>query len=356
MTRDPYQLLAERLDQIPNGFPATASGAEIRLLQKLFSPEEAALAVHMRLTPEAATAIAARTGENEKAVLPRLKEMYRKGLIRMARAGRELQFGLLPFVVGFYEEQLARMDADMADLFERYFQEMRGAGMPKVQRVIPVEEAVPSEIMVYPHERVTELIESAKAWGVRDCICRTQQKLIGKGCDRPIGNCVCFAPVSGVFDHGTVTRAVSKEEALRILRDAEAEGLVHTVANHKDGHFYICNCCPCCCGVLRSVTEFEAPAAAIRSAFRMSVIEAQCAGCEDCLGRCPTGALAMLDGICAVDPRRCIGCGLCASACQTGALQLVRLSAEEQSPLAENMDEWMRQRAAERGLPLGDML
>jgi Na+-translocating ferredoxin:NAD+ oxidoreductase subunit B len=325
-------------------------------LEKIFSPEEAKLAVHIRLTPEVASAIAARAGGDAREVLAQLKEMYRKGLVRMARSGRELQFGLLPFAVGFYEEQLPRMDAEMAGLFERYFAEQRGGAIARVQRVIPVEEAVACEIVVHPHESATELIESASAWGVRDCICRTQQKLVGKGCDRPVGNCICFAPVAGVFDHGTVTRAVSKAEALAILKDAEAAGLVHTVANHRDGHYYICNCCPCCCGILRSVTEFEAPAAAIRSAFRMTVAEERCAGCEDCLGACPTKALSMADGICVVNPRACIGCGLCAKSCRTGALQLARLPSAEQSPLAENLDEWMRQRAAERGLALGDVL
>ena len=37
---DPFQKLAERLDQIPNGFPKTGSGVELKLLAKLFTPEE----------------------------------------------------------------------------------------------------------------------------------------------------------------------------------------------------------------------------------------------------------------------------------------------------------------------------
>ena len=35
----------------------------------------------------------------------------------------------MPFVVGVYEEQLPRMDAKMADLFERYIKEARGGSM-----------------------------------------------------------------------------------------------------------------------------------------------------------------------------------------------------------------------------------
>ena len=43
MTGDAYERLADALDRLPNGFPRTASGAEIRLLQKIFAPQEAAL-------------------------------------------------------------------------------------------------------------------------------------------------------------------------------------------------------------------------------------------------------------------------------------------------------------------------
>jgi electron transport complex protein RnfB len=44
MSQDVYRRLAERLDAIPNGFPATESGVELKLLAKIFAPEEAALA------------------------------------------------------------------------------------------------------------------------------------------------------------------------------------------------------------------------------------------------------------------------------------------------------------------------
>ena len=82
---------------------------------------------------------------------------------------------------------------------------------------MPVEEAIPTGIEIYPYERATEVLEGAKAWGVRECICRLQQKLIGKGCDWPVENCLVFAPVEGVFDRSEVTRAITKEEAKRIL-------------------------------------------------------------------------------------------------------------------------------------------
>ena len=42
-----YQRLAEHLDRLPDGFAPGEAGAEIRLLKRLFTPEEAKLAIHL---------------------------------------------------------------------------------------------------------------------------------------------------------------------------------------------------------------------------------------------------------------------------------------------------------------------
>ena len=48
MTETVYQDLAKHLDKLSGGFPPSESGAEIRILQRLFTPEEAGLAVTLR--------------------------------------------------------------------------------------------------------------------------------------------------------------------------------------------------------------------------------------------------------------------------------------------------------------------
>ena len=53
-----YRALAARLDELPNGFPPTEDGAELRLLARLFSAEEAALVAQLRLTRETPAQIA----------------------------------------------------------------------------------------------------------------------------------------------------------------------------------------------------------------------------------------------------------------------------------------------------------
>jgi electron transport complex protein RnfB len=360
MTQNIYRILAQRLDAIPNGFPATESGVELRLLEKIFTPEEATLASVMRLTREPAADIAARAGVDPEVALRTLKGMVRKGQIHVNRAKGQLLFGLMPFAVGFYEEQLPRMDAEMAALFEQYVQETQGGSLvrdaPAIQRVIPVNEAIPINIEVFPYERAAALVENAKAWGVRDCICRVQQKLVGKGCDHPVENCVVFAPVEGAFDGSEVDRAITKEEALQILREAEEVGLVHSTGNYRDQHYYICNCCTCCCGVLRSVAEFGVPAAALCSDFHAVVDAEVCIGCGDCVERCQFGALSVPEEVCEVDYARCVGCGLCATVCSTDALSLQRRpEGEIPLPPADRRD-WMTKRAEARGIRMEDIL
>jgi ferredoxin len=333
---------------------------ELRLLAKMFTPEEAALASVMRMKREPAADIAARAGVNPKATYRMLKGMVRKGLILFRKSEGQLVFGLMPFAVGFYEEQLPRLDEEMAALVEQYFQESQMTGIalpaPAVGRVIPVEEAIPSDLEIYPYERATELIEGAKAWGVRDCICRTQQRLIGKAREHPTRNCLTFAPIAGFFDHSEIDHAITKEEALRILHEAEEAGLVHTTGNYQDGHHYICNCCTCCCAILRGVAEFDIPTAVAHSDFRAVVDADLCIGCGDCVERCQFGALAVPEDICEVDDVRCVGCGVCTVVCPADALQLERRPEGEALPLPADVKDWTAQRAEERGISLDDML
>jgi ferredoxin len=350
---DAYRRLARNLDSVPNEFPATESGVELRLLARIFDPEEAALAAVLRTEWEPADTIAARAGTEPKATYRLLKSMARKGLIYAGRRDRKLAFGLMPFVVGFYEEQIVHMDRELAELFEEYYQEA-GAGFggvgPAIHRVIPVEEAVPAGVDIYTYELASDLLEKAKAWGVRDCICRTQQKLLGKGCDRPVENCLVFAPVEGIFSHSQSTRAISKAEALGILEEAAESGLVHSPGNFQDGNYYICNCCTCCCGVLRRVSEFNTPTIIANSGFCAVVEGATCAGCGDCLPRCQFGALAIIDEVCQVDPGRCVGCGLCVTVCPTEALSLERRPEGEIIPPPGTYEDWLAERAEARGM------
>ena len=360
LPRDVYERLADRLDALPNGFPRTKSGVELRLLAKMFDDEEAALASVMRLSFEAAPAIARRAGVAPAGTEEVLTRMARRGLVRV-RGGRDGPvFSLLPFVVGIYEEQLPRMDEELARLFEEYLHETRGGpvthGAPALQRIIPVGESIPLDIEIFPYERAAEYVERARSWGVRKCICRVQRRLIGEGCDHELENCIVFAPVPGAFEHSEATKPITKEEALTILERASEAGLVHSTLNQQNHVYYICNCCTCCCGILRGVAEFGVPTAVARSAFRAVVDTEACAGCGDCAARCMFGALSAADGVCRVDHDRCVGCGLCVLRCLTGAIRMERRSGVDAEPPPANRREWLAARARERGIRVEGVL
>ena len=345
-----YRELARRLDALPNGFPPTESGVEIRLLKKLFTPGEAAVAAVMGARRETAEDIAQKSGTDPKETFKRLKTMVRKGLARMKREERALRFSLMPFIVGFYEESLPRLDEELAGLIEAYMQEAGKdlfARGPSFHRVIPVEKAISFDLDILPFEQGVTLLEQAKSWGVRDCICRVQQNLIGKGCDHTVENCLMFAPVEHAFDRSEITRAITKEEALDILMAAEEEGLIHSTANHEGPLYYICNCCSCCCGIIRGLTEFGAPAAVTASDFLVEVTDG-CTACGSCVERCAFGALSV-DEVCTVEASRCVGCGLCVSVCPSDVMYLTRRP--ERSDLPSTLKDWMRKRAEERNIP-----
>ena len=358
MSENPYKLLAERLDALPNGFPPTEDGAELRLLAKLFSEEEAALAAQLRLTLETPAQIADRIGGDSKTLRKQLKNMARRGLIAAGRAEGGLGYGLLPFAVGIYEMQFHTIDAELAQLFEDYYQRAFGQAVtmqPALTRVIPVGESVPMDVEVQPFESATAIVSSARAWGVVDCICRTQQALIGNPCEHPLDVCMLLNETPGVFERSSTVRSLTREEALATLRRAADAGLVHSVSNNQQGLWFICNCCTCSCAVLRGMADLGIANIIARSAFVNQVNEDLCVACGLCVDRCQFEALSLEDVV-RVDEIRCVGCGVCVPACPEEALSLVRRPPEQVLPPPVTETEWRQARAAARGLDLHKVL
>jgi electron transport complex protein RnfB len=348
-----YKQLAEQLNALPNGFPSTDDGREIRLLAKLYTPEDAELAALLSPSLETVEEIAGRTGRDDGELRNQLKGLSRRGLIEAGRKDGTLGFKLLPFVVGIYEMQVGTMDAELARLFEDYFQSAFGKMLsvkPQFHRVIPVYETVRNSMEVRPFESASEIVNSMQSWGVLDCICRKQKALIGEGCEHPLDVCMIMDQRPNAFEKSTTIRSLNQDEAMGTLRRAAEAGLVHSVSNTMEGMYYICNCCTCSCGMLRGMAELGIANVMVSSAFVNQVEEMICNGCEDCIKTCQFKALSMDDMLAKVDTVRCTGCGVCVVACSTGALGLMRRPDEEVLPIPQTHADWDAQRAAERSL------
>jgi len=357
-----YKLLAERLDTLPNGYPPTPDGAELRILEYLFTPEEAELTSKLRLRRETPQEIAARNGGDPKELKAQLKGMARKGLIEAARSeSGGLGYGLLPFVVGIYEYQIGNINAEFAQLFENYYRQSFAsmtAVEPKFHRVVPVNQTVRNDMTVEPYESATTIIENANAWGVLDCICRVQKNLIGDPCDHPVDVCMTFSQRLGAFDGSPVVKSLTKEEAYATLHRAAQAGLVHSVSNSQDGQSYICNCCSCSCGILRGMSELGMANVIARSSFVNVVDPDECTGCEICVEYCQFGALSLLpeDLHIKIRPTKCVGCGVCVPKCPEEALSLVRRPDEDLFPIPATHEDWLKERAIARGIDITEVL
>ena len=127
-------------------------------------------------------------------------------------------------------------------------------------------------------------------------------------------------------------RLVSKEEAKKILDEAEEAGLIHVSSNMTEYIDFICNCCICHCKVIQSMKEQARYISGV-SNFIVDLDEESCVGCEICVDRCPMDAFSMNDDdIAEVSKEACVGCGLCVSTCDAGALKMVSRSEKVTPP------------------------
>jgi Na+-translocating ferredoxin:NAD+ oxidoreductase subunit B len=347
-----YVRLREHLDGLPGGYPATESGIELRILRRLFTPEEAGLAPHLTLLPEESRVIAHRAGLPVEKTAQQLETMAEKGLIfSVHRPGRSPQYQASQFAVGIWEWQLNKMDEgfirDMEEYWPTFFDLDEWARVPQV-RTIPVNESLDYAPEVMSYEQAETLIDQHDKIAVASCVCRQEQTLIGQGCDKPQETCLSFDGGADYYVRHRMGRYINREEAMDIIHLANEAGLVLQPSNSKKASF-ICACCGCCCGVLRNIKRHPQPATIVSAPFIAALNEATCVGCGVCVDRCQMEALEMADGKARLDPDRCIGCGLCVSTCPTHALTLERKPKQDQPHMSPDMARTMIRLGQSRG-------
>jgi ferredoxin len=345
-----YERLADALDRLPNGFTRTASKVEIAILRKIFSLEEASLAGQLSGHREPLDVIAERVGLSMEEAGTKLMRMAQGGLVLFAQKDGKLLFRLAPFIVGIYEAQLDAMDHELAHLVEDYLVNGGAVGImkpqPALHRVVPAQRAVKSE-WILPYDDVRQILLSAKSYGLRDCICRVQQELIGRRqCDFPLRTCLYFSP----FENPPGALDVTREEAVEFLDKAEEIGLVHTVSNVMKGVGYVCNCCGCCCGILRGINDYGIEKSVAQANYFAVIDPDECLGCGTCVLRCQVHAISYEDGVSVVDRKRCIGCGLCVTGCPSNVAKLQRRPDTELVHPPADFAVWGHERLLNRGL------
>lgn len=330
MEENIYQRLRKRIDEYALGFPATESGVEIQLLQRLFTEKEAALYLCLNRSLEPVPVIAERAGLNEAETADMLEAMTKKGVTFPKIVDERKFYAAAPFMHGFFENNAwLQEDRQLAELMETYLTGgFRAKG--KALRTIPVNASVKEGKSVMPFDDVVKVLESKERIGVMPCPCDKHMRMLGHECGRPAEVCLGFDFYAEYCIEGLgVGRWIDRQEALAILEKADQAGLVHQIGGNSESAECICNCCPDCCGSLRLIKKMPAPSRMTGSNFYARLSLEECTCCEACIDRCPMDALTMTDEGPSLDRMRCIGCGLCSTGCPAEAITLIQKDTEK---------------------------
>ena len=328
-----YRILQQHLDKQAIGFPSTWSGADIRLLKRLFSPDEAKLALHLTCRPSPTEQIMERAAADFSSARAAslLDGMFTKGAIGWREKDGLSHWYVLPLVVGMYECQDGDPSPEFLDDARAYMKTLRFgmsflAVRPSQMRTIPINRSIPVEHHVATYDQVRTLVQNSPGpFVVLPCICRRTEAMKGRPCKKTSREetCLAFGDMAKMVLRRKHCREVTRDEVLAILQQNEGDGLVLQPANARQPEF-ICSCCGCCCGMLSYQKHLPRPVDFWSTSYHAEVNAASCVHCGACVSRCQVGAVGLAGpgGSAKIDPGRCIGCALCVPTCPSGAMQL----------------------------------
>lgn len=341
-----YRLLQKHLDRQAVGFPATRSGSEIRFLKRMFTPEEAGLALHLSYRPSSLQAIMlTASGEyTEERTVQLLESMLMKGAIGFKKRENEDYWFVLPMVIGMFEAQDGYPTVDFLKDAGKYmstiaFGKSILATEPSQMRTIPINVSISPEHTVATYDQINLLVEnSVGPFVVLPCICRESRAIQGEVCEVTSRTETCFGmgSMAAMVLHRGHGREVSREEALSILKQNQDDGLVLQPSNAQQPEF-ICSCCGCCCGMLKMQKMLPHPIDFWVTSFQAEVNSDICTGCGLCVKRCQVDAVVLKGSPkkAVIVKTRCIGCGLCVPTCPADAIRLIPKEHETVPPMTE---------------------
>ncbi len=335
---DPYQRLQEKISRKLQANPT--SPTLLAILRLLFSPEDAALAEKLphNLTP--VPLLARRLGLPEPELDRRLTEMARRGVVFDMEVSGIRYVTLPPVVIGFFEFVFMRARpelpmAELAALFEEYFSENDAAlarnlwqGETQLARALVREESLPladhSEVLDW--ERASFIVEAAEQIAVARCQCHHTAEHQGRACQRPREACLSFDFAAESLSRNGMSRVIDKTEAMAILCRSKEAGLIQIGDNVQRRVSFICNCCGCCCHMLRGIRNLGVSKGVVSSNWLPAIDRQRCSGCGECQRACPIEAIRLEPGEegekkkkAVVNEKLCLGCGVCSTRCPSDA-------------------------------------
>jgi ferredoxin len=174
-------------------------------------------------------------------------------------------------------------------------------------------------------EAVLRIMGETRQAYLANCDCRSLASAYNH-CVAPLQTCISFRDGKNTNAHRGISTRISKDEAVKIILDADKAGLMHTANGHS-----ICNCCTDCCYLSRARKSRDRELKQRTMSYlswpeiskRISVDWEKCAACGLCEDRCPFHLFITAEK--RVDSDQCAGCSLCVNTCPTGALRLEKI-------------------------------
>ncbi len=186
-----YVKLQKHLDKQVIGFPATRSGVELKILQHIFTPQEAEIACCLSYKYEPLETIFDRAGrlvESAGDLEKSLAGIRQKGGIESKIKHGQMHYCNAPLVVGMYEYQQNRLTPEFIENFNEYTSSknfgvsLLSSKLPQM-RTIPVSKSIRPQHNVSTFDEVITLLQQAEEpFVIIDCICRKKKSLEGNSC------------------------------------------------------------------------------------------------------------------------------------------------------------------------------
>lgn len=346
-----YRQLQRHLDQQPVGYPKTISGVELKILEHIFTPEEAELALLLDYKFRPVNHVTYQINKpelSEANVTEKLFELAKKGGVGYREKDGDDLFALIPLIVGMYEGCLETLSPEFLSDFNKYSNSLPFGisflATNKVQmRTIPIEESITPESNISTFDEVMHLLENSEGPFVAvSCICRKAKKIEGETCkatDR-VETCLVVNELAKGVEKAGVGINLDKQGAIDLIRKNSEDGLILQPSNTRHIEF-ICSCCGCCCGMLGVHKKLLNPADYWATNFYAKIDYDACNGCGLCARKCQVDAIKFKKkkgkkNNVSVNLKKCLGCGNCVAACKFDGIHLVKKSTERTPPETHN--------------------
>lgn len=316
------------------------------LVKTLFTEDEADVFIHLPYMFSDASRIHRITGMPEKRLQELLDSLCNKGLVMDVWVRDRYYYMPSPMIVGVFEFTMMRTGkdarpAEWGPLFyrllenkESFYDANMGAGqMMSPARVYLHDESVlPEEYTrILDYESVTYIVDKASKYSLGICSCRHEKLHAGaKKCDLPLETCSSFGWAADYLIRHNMAREVTRAEMKDNLALSREKGLVFCGDNVRRNVTFICQCCSCCCNLLRGVHTHGYSNTIVTSSFIANVDEVLCTGCAKCQKACPVNAIDLQEKQASAKPRKravvkenlCLGCGVCTMQCAKKAIRM----------------------------------